>query len=220
MLGGFLREKALFITSAGALTSQLSFFLHPQTLNGRLLPVKPTKHSWGLQNSHSLGFQTGNSISLHTTVILFFKFRLCTFMGSRSSTAAAATLAKGSTHWVISKARPQKVDPSDEITEKTWQARYGHHPSRHCSLCSLPLRLDNWRWKQSPTLDDLKRWVRPHTLSTSHIQWACYKKWKVEREAQNGICVNIQHLPSEIPVNVLPWICQSEAKWLSRKTGR
>ena len=30
--------------------------------------------------------------------------------------------------------------------------------------------------------------VRLHMLTSSQIQWACYKKWKVEWEAQTGMC--------------------------------
>ena len=30
--------------------------------------------------------------------------------------------------------------------------------------------------------------VRPHVPSSPQIQWACYKKWKVEWEAQTGMC--------------------------------
>ena len=30
--------------------------------------------------------------------------------------------------------------------------------------------------------------VGPHMPSSSQIQWACYKKWKVEWEAQTGMC--------------------------------
>ena len=29
--------------------------------------------------------------------------------------------------------------------------------------------------------------IRPHMPSSSQIQWACYKKWRVEREAQTGM---------------------------------
>ena len=37
-----------------------------------------------------------------------------------------------------------------------------------------------WRWRQVI--------VRPHMPSSSQIQWACYKKWKVEWEAKTGMC--------------------------------
>ena len=31
--------------------------------------------------------------------------------------------------------------------------------------------------------------VRPRMTLSSQIQWACYKKWKVEWEAQSGMCL-------------------------------
>ena len=68
--------------------------------------------------------------------------------------------------------------------------------------------------------DCLKRvTVRPHMTSSSQMQWACYRKWKVEWEAQTGIC-RWSTSTFETPVSVLPWTCWSEGKWLSRWTGR
>ena len=48
-----------------------------------------------------------------------------------------------------------------------------------------------WSWKQSPmTSARLPQEVtfRPHMPSSSQIQWACFRKWKVEWEAQTGMC--------------------------------
>ena len=48
-----------------------------------------------------------------------------------------------------------------------------------------------WRWMQShmphPRLPH-EVTVRPPVSSSSQIQWACYKKWKVEWEAQTVMC--------------------------------
>jgi len=47
------------------------------------------------------------------------------------------------------------------------------------------------RWKQSPMPSAVlpqEVTVRPHMPSLSQIQWACYKKWRVEQEAQTGMC--------------------------------
>ena len=46
-----------------------------------------------------------------------------------------------------------------------------------------------------------------HTSSYSQIQWACYKKWRVEWEAQTGMCrwSTKLHPSSKTPVSVLPW---------------
>ena len=51
--------------------------------------------------------------------------------------------------------------------------------------------------------------VRPHTPSSSQIQWACYKKRKVERKAQTA-SVNGRHPSSETLVGVLPCVCRNE----------
>ena len=48
-----------------------------------------------------------------------------------------------------------------------------------------------WRWIQSSMPSDglpQELTVRPHMPSSLQIQWACYKKWKVEWEAQTGLC--------------------------------
>ena len=43
-------------------------------------------------------------------------------------------------------------------------------------------------------------------------RWACYKKGKVEWEAQTGMC---QWSTPKRPVGVLPWTCRTEGKWPS-----
>ena len=48
-----------------------------------------------------------------------------------------------------------------------------------------------WRWKQSPMPSaglPQEVTVGPHMPSSSQIQWACYKKWKMEWVAQTGMC--------------------------------
>ena len=75
-----------------------------------------------------------------------------------------------------------------------------------------------WRWKQSsmPSAGlPQEVTVILHMPSSSRIEWACYKKWKVEWEAQTGMCWWC-HPPSKTPVGVRPWTCQNERKWLSR----
>ena len=46
-----------------------------------------------------------------------------------------------------------------------------------------------WRWKQS-LMSGLSQevTVRPHMPSCLQIQWACYKKQRVEWEAKSGLC--------------------------------
>ena len=46
-----------------------------------------------------------------------------------------------------------------------------------------------WRWKQSlMSYAGLPPEVTDHMSSSSQIQWVCYKKWKVEWEAQTVMC--------------------------------
>ena len=48
-----------------------------------------------------------------------------------------------------------------------------------------------WRWKHSPMPSaGLPQWVTvgPHMPSSSQIQWACSKKWKVKWKVQSEMC--------------------------------
>ena len=45
-----------------------------------------------------------------------------------------------------------------------------------------------WRWKQSPMLDCLKRWQSDHPCHHLHRFNELATKWKVEWEAQTGMC--------------------------------
>ena len=76
-----------------------------------------------------------------------------------------------------------------------------------------------WRWKQSPMPSaglPQEVTVTPHMPSSWQIQWACYKKWKMEWEAQTGMC---QCLTSDMktPMDVLSWTCWNDGNWLSRQ---
>ena len=45
-----------------------------------------------------------------------------------------------------------------------------------------------------PPLDCLKRWQSDHKLPSSQIQWACYKKWKVDWEALTWMCQSMVNI--------------------------
>ena len=77
-----------------------------------------------------------------------------------------------------------------------------------------------WRWMQShmphPRLLP-EATVRPPVSSSSQIQWACYKKWKVEWEAQTVMCQcstsTFKTSCGRTVLDTLEW-----RKWLSRQT--
>ena len=56
--------------------------------------------------------------------------------------------------------------------------------------------------------------------STSQIQWTSLTKSVAQNGKPRLACVDVQHPPSETPVDVLPWTCRSEGKRRSRQTGR
>ena len=83
-------------------------------------------------------------------------------------------------------------------------------------------------------MDGLKDWIwygwqsfwiasrggsRSHMPSSSQIQWACYKKWKVEWETHTRMCQRLTSAFTKTPVSVLPWTCWNEGKLPSRQTG-
>ena len=68
-----------------------------------------------------------------------------------------------------------------------------------------------WRDLSSKEMPESEAWsVVP---SSSHIQWACCKEWKVEWETQIGMC------PCSTSTSKTPWRCRSEGKWTSRYTS-
>ena len=70
-----------------------------------------------------------------------------------------------------------------------------------------------------PPLDCLKRWQSDHTGHHLHR----FDELSAKSEKWNGKprleCVNGRHPPSKNPVDVLPWSCRGEGKWLSRCNG-
>ena len=70
------------------------------------------------------------------------------------------------------------------------QARCNYHPWRQYSLYSLNLQLDNGGGSSHPCppLDCLKRWQSDHTCHHLHRFNELATKWKVEWEAQTGMC--------------------------------
>ena len=82
-----------------------------------------------------------------------------------------------------------------------------------------------WRWKQSSMFSaglPLQVTLRPHMPSSSQIQWAYYRMWKVEWEAQPGMrstlrtscrCTALDMPESK---DVLPWTCRNQRKWPRR----
>ena len=115
-------------------------------------------------------------------------------------------------------------------------------PHLHIHSFVLQLDNGGWKQshKSCSSLVCLKRWQSNHTLhhklqalvdeiflskempeseawsvvpSSSHIQWACCKEWKVEWETQIGMC------PCSTSTSKTPWRCRSEGKWPSRYTS-
>ena len=85
------------------------------------------------------------------------------------------------------------------------QARCDHHPWRQCSLYGLDLQSDNGGRSSQHTVTVA---VRPHTPSSSQIQWACFKKAKSRIGSPDCMVrVNGQHPSFKTPPSVLPWTC-------------
>ena len=62
--------------------------------------------------------------------------------------------------------------------------------------------------------------VRPHMPLSSQIQWACYKKWKVEWEAQTGMSMVDIHLQKLLHVYCPGQAGVKGSNWADRLVGK
>ena len=113
-------------------------------------------------------------------------------------------------------ARKWRCDLSQLLARKITKGIHSCKPaSLNCPIQSQNLQLDNagGSTHPCPPLDCLKRWQSDHIC---YLCWFNQLATKIEKwnEKPRLACVNGPHPLSKIPVDVLPWTCQSEGNWL------